>query len=144
MNEYAVITYAFKEGNLKKCLAENKLDENFVIVGDNAKYSLSLNVDELTLKPGDTMKLNIIVMPWGHYDSANDDSVRAVRENTCIDPLTVEVSKGEKIESVYVPKVLATDGKSTEFTLSGGYDNIVVSGKNADKDAFTIKFYLDK
>ena len=29
MNEYAMITYAFKEGNLKKCLAENKIDENF-------------------------------------------------------------------------------------------------------------------
>ena len=29
MNEYAVITYAFKEGNLQKCLSENKLDENF-------------------------------------------------------------------------------------------------------------------
>ena len=103
-----------------------KLDENFVIVGANAKYSLSLNVDSLTLKPGDTMKLNIIVMPWGHYDSTNDNSVRSVRENSCLNPLTVEVSKGEKIESVYVPKVLSTDGKSAEFTLSGGTDNVVV------------------
>ena len=29
MNEYAVITYAFKEGNLQKVLSEGKLDENF-------------------------------------------------------------------------------------------------------------------
>lgn len=29
MNEYAVITYAFKEGNLQKCLQEKMLDENF-------------------------------------------------------------------------------------------------------------------
>jgi len=29
MNEYAVITYAFKEGNLQKVLTEGKLDENF-------------------------------------------------------------------------------------------------------------------
>ena len=28
-NEYAVITYAFKEGNLQKVLKENKLDSNF-------------------------------------------------------------------------------------------------------------------
>ena len=28
-NEYAVITYAIKEGNLQKVLSENKLDENF-------------------------------------------------------------------------------------------------------------------
>ncbi len=30
MNEYAVITYAFKEGNLQKCLAEKKLSDNFL------------------------------------------------------------------------------------------------------------------
>lgn len=29
MNEYAVITYAFKEGNLQKVISEGKLDENF-------------------------------------------------------------------------------------------------------------------
>lgn len=29
MNDYAVITYAFKEGNLQKCLSEGKLDKNF-------------------------------------------------------------------------------------------------------------------
>ena len=29
MNEYAVITYAFKEGNLKKCVENGMLDENF-------------------------------------------------------------------------------------------------------------------
>lgn len=29
MNEYAVITYAFKEGNLQKCLKENKLNDKF-------------------------------------------------------------------------------------------------------------------
>ena len=28
-NEYAVITYAFKEGNLQKVIQENKLDKNF-------------------------------------------------------------------------------------------------------------------
>ncbi len=28
-NEYAMITYAFKEGNLQKCLSEGKIDEDF-------------------------------------------------------------------------------------------------------------------
>ena len=32
MNDYAVITYAFKEGNLMKCLAENKLTNDFKCV----------------------------------------------------------------------------------------------------------------
>ena len=39
-NEYAVLTYAFKEGNLQKCLAENKLDENFqTITTESDLYS---------------------------------------------------------------------------------------------------------
>lgn len=29
MNDYAVITYAFKEGNIKKCIEEGRLDSNF-------------------------------------------------------------------------------------------------------------------
>lgn len=32
MNEYAVITYAFKEGNLLKCIKENKLNKDFQCV----------------------------------------------------------------------------------------------------------------
>ncbi len=34
MNEYAVITYAFKEGNLQACLKQNKLDETFQTITD--------------------------------------------------------------------------------------------------------------
>lgn len=30
LNDYAVVTYAFKENNLKKVINENKLDENFI------------------------------------------------------------------------------------------------------------------
>ena len=40
MNEYAVITYAFKEGNLKKCLENGKLDNNFkCITSEEDLYS---------------------------------------------------------------------------------------------------------
>jgi len=39
-NDYAVVTYAFKEGNLKQCLEENKLDENFkTITNEKDLYS---------------------------------------------------------------------------------------------------------
>lgn len=34
MNEYAVITYAFKEGNLMKCINENKLSNDFKCLTD--------------------------------------------------------------------------------------------------------------
>lgn len=39
-NEYAVITYAFKEGNLQKCLQEGKLNDNFeCITNEEDLYS---------------------------------------------------------------------------------------------------------
>lgn len=32
MNEYSVITYGFKENNIKKCIEDGKLDENFHVI----------------------------------------------------------------------------------------------------------------
>lgn len=100
-------------------------NDNFVVMGKNYVYSLSMDLGEVTLKPGDTINLNMVITPWGHYDTTEDTSMQNIRENTCLNPLTVEVSNGEKIESVFVPKILSTDGKSAEFTLSGGTDNVV-------------------
>lgn len=40
MNEYSVITYAFKENNIKECIANNLLDENFkTITTEDNLYS---------------------------------------------------------------------------------------------------------
>ncbi len=102
-----------------------KRNDNFVAVGKNYVYSLSMDLGEVTLKPGDTININMIITPWGHYDSTTDTSMQNIRENTCLNPLTVEVSNGEKIESVFVPKILSTNGNSAEFTLSGGTDNVI-------------------
>ncbi|MGG7056752.1 hypothetical protein ACQPUZ_00490 [Clostridium tertium] len=34
MNEYSVITYGFKENNIKKCIEDGKLDENFHVISE--------------------------------------------------------------------------------------------------------------
>ena len=99
---------------------------DFVLVGKEYVYGLSLDLEKVTLKKGDTFKLNLILVPWGWYTDTDDSNMLEIRENTCLDPLTVEVTNGEKIESVYVPKVKSTDGKSAEFTLSGGTNNVAV------------------
>lgn len=49
-NEYAVITYAFKEGNLQKVLSEGKLTEDFVVKNtteDLFSYVRLENINEL-------------------------------------------------------------------------------------------------
>jgi ubiquinone/menaquinone biosynthesis C-methylase UbiE len=47
MNEYAVITYAFKEGNLLKCLTENKLTKDFKCVTDERDLYSYVRLQEI-------------------------------------------------------------------------------------------------
>ena len=100
-------------------------DAGFVMVGRNSKYSLSLDLTNVTLKKGDTMKLCLIISPWGFYDSTDDSNMQAIRENTCLNGLKVTVQDGEAMEGVYVPKIKSLNGTSAEFTVSGGSNNKV-------------------
>ena len=47
MNEYAVITYAFKEGNLQACLKQNKLDETFQTITDERDLYSYVRIEEI-------------------------------------------------------------------------------------------------
>lgn len=47
MNEYAVITYAFKEGNLQSCLKNGKLDENFQTVTNEKDLYSYVRLEEI-------------------------------------------------------------------------------------------------
>jgi hypothetical protein len=104
-----------------------KYDEgDFVLVGKNYVYGLSLDLEKVTLKKGDTFTINMILVPWGWYTSTDDSNMLAIRENSCLDYLTVDVIKGENIESPFLPRVKSDDGKSAEFTISGGTNNVPV------------------
>lgn len=108
-------------------------DAGFVVVGQNSKYSLSLDLGNVTLKAGDTFKLCMIISPWGFYTSTDDGNMQKIRENTCLDRLKVTVADGELMDSVYVPKIRTTNGKSAEFTVSGASNNKVVRVYGFDK-----------
>ncbi len=103
-----------------------KINENFVIVGENYKYRLSLNLDSVTLKKGDVLKLNMIISPWGYATSTDDSNIQEIRKNTCLNPIDVTVADGEKIDSVFIKKIKSTNGKTAEFTISGGTNNNAV------------------
>lgn len=47
MNEYAMITYAFKEGNLQDCLKQGKIDENFQTVTDIKDLYSYVRIEEI-------------------------------------------------------------------------------------------------
>ena len=101
-------------------------DAGFVMVGKNSKYSLSLDLGATTLKAGDTMKLCLIISPWGFYTSTDDSNMQAIRENTCLNGIKLTVQDGEAMESVFIPKIKSTNGASAEFTVSGGTNNKAV------------------
>lgn len=102
-------------------------DGNFVVVenGENG-FRLTLDHSKATLKKGDILTLNIIVLPWGSHLSTDADNLAYVRENSVIDPFRVTAEKGEIIDSVYLPRVKSDDGLSAEFTVSGGVNNAAV------------------
>ncbi len=102
-------------------------DAGFVVTDVDNSLSLSLDLEAVTLKAGDVIEINMILLPWGSPECTDDQNVQNVRNDSLLDPLTVTAGNGaEVIESVYLPKVLATDGKSAEFTLSGGENNVAV------------------
>ena len=110
-----------------------KVTPQFIIKEENHRIHLSLNLDSVTLKEGDTFTINAILLPWGSqeldglYDTYKDKNVRQVRENTLLNPITATaVADCKVIESTYVPKVKSTNGKSAEFTISGGQENVAV------------------
>ena len=62
-----------------------------------------------------------------------DKNVRDVRANTLLDPLKAVSDTDEVIDSTFLPKVRSKDGKSAEFTLSGGENNVAVRVYGFDK-----------
>ena len=86
---------------------------------------LTLDLDDVTLKEGDTINIDMILLPWGETKSKNDDNVKAVREDTCINPYKLDITKGTLIEDTYIPKVKA-ENNTAEFKFSGGGGNGIV------------------
>ena len=108
-----------------------KVEPSFLLVSDYAKLSLSLDLGEVELKKGDSFYITAIIMPWQWYEEydevAPDKNVRIVRENTLLNPLTVTAGENSTvIDSPFLPKIKANDGKSATFTLSGGHNNVAV------------------
>ncbi len=89
--------------------------------------TLTLNLEKVTLKAGDSININMILLPWGSQKTADTDisNVLQVRQDTCLDPFKAEVAVGESIPDCYMPKIKAQNN-TAEFTVSGGHNNMVV------------------
>ena len=87
---------------------------------------LTLDLGEVTLKAGDCIYVDYILLPWGYVDSTSDQNVLNVRNDSCINPYRLTVETGTVLEDVYVPKVKVDGNQTAAFTLTGGDNNGVV------------------
>ncbi len=134
-----VAFYNMKGGDEDKCgnmgfviysaditLGGEKYEGNFAVRSTSPRHYLTLDIDEITLKKGDRMVINMIIVPWGSEQSEDDANMQAIREDSCLAPLTVTVEQGSRMDSVFLPRIRTADGRSAEFTLSGGNNNAAV------------------
>ena len=127
-DDYANVSFLIRHSEF--IIGGEKVDPGFVIVEKGHKTRLSLDLGEVTLKKGDTFTIHAIIMPWGSqetdYTAAHPDmNVLNVRQDSIIDPLKATAgANAEIIDSVWLPRIKTTNGKSAEFTLSGGENNV--------------------
>ena len=88
---------------------------------------LTFDLGEVTLKAGDEITINMILMPWGSQNTAKDDisNVLNVRNDTCLNPIKTDVKVGTLIPDVYMPLIKA-ENQTAEFTLSGADNNMAI------------------
>lgn len=87
--------------------------------------SLSLDLGEVTLKKGDVIDVDLILLPWGYSTSNDDSNVVGVREDSCVDPYRITVIEGEEYADRFIPSVRAVNN-AAKFTISGGKSTAAV------------------
>ena len=145
---YGYVNISFLIYDYKVVVNGEEIKTNFIITNKDDLVYLSLDLDEVTFKAGDTISINAIIMPWGSQESdysgdEPDANVRRVRENTLLDPVVITPSSNcQVMESKFTPKIRTTNGYSAEFSISGGENNVAVRVYGFDKlTAPTIKVF---
>lgn len=88
---------------------------------------LTLDLGKVTLKAGDYIHLDVILLPWGSQESVDNSNVLNVREDAVISPYTLSIKTGDVISDTFVPKVMIDqESKTAEFTISGGTNNAAI------------------
>ncbi len=87
--------------------------------------SITLDTEKITFMPGDSIRLTLVLLPWGQGKEENDSNVRAVREDSALKPVTVTAVTGMVEEDALVPTVRAENGVA-EVNVTGGRNYNVI------------------
>ncbi len=87
--------------------------------------ALTLDAEKLTFKKGDSIEVNMILLPWGVGRETNDNTVMSIREDSALNPVKTTAEVGTVVDEAYLPRVKAENNEAV-FTVSGGRGNIAV------------------
>lgn len=113
-----------------KIIKDGRAYQTNFVFRDTAKDNLNygaLTLDEkcVTFQAGDTITLDLVLLPWGTGLEDKDINARTVREDSALKPLTVTAETGTAEGDRIVPTVTAKDNTAV-FTLTGGRNNNAV------------------
>ncbi|MBI4979139.1 MAG: hypothetical protein HZC28_16785 [Spirochaetes bacterium] len=84
--------------------------------------TLTLAQKDVTFTKGDTIDLDMILLPFGSHLTHDDAAMRTLRNDYGVNDLSLTAVTGKKI-SGFVPSIRIEQGK-TEFVITGGRNNI--------------------
>lgn len=96
---------------------------------EKSQGALTLDTKKASFKAGDSIKLTLILLPWGVGYEENDSTVLKVREDSALKPITVTATKGSVKADKLVPTVVAENNEAS-FSIKGGRNNIAVRVDN--------------
>ncbi len=92
---------------------------------DITKGALTLDAKKITFRKGDTISIDMILLPWGTGTEEKDEQVLSVREDSVLSSVFVTATTGSVVYDSFIP-VINCENNKAEFTLKGGKNNIAV------------------
>ncbi len=89
------------------------------------KGALTLDAKDITFKKGDTINIDMILLPWGTGTEETDSQVLSVREDSVLKSVSVSLQTGTVSDDAFIP-VINCENNFAEFTVKGGRNNITV------------------
>lgn len=143
------VNVAFLVKDYKVVIDGKETDVALLIREQNNKMALTLDLDKVKFKAGDSITINAIIMPWGSQESdysgknyAPDQNVLDVRENSILNPVHAVAGEScEVVDHTFIPMVKTTNGESLTFTLSGGKKNQHVIMNRGEGHNIAVRVY---
>lgn len=86
---------------------------------------LTLDAEKIEFSKGDTITVDMILLPWGTGRETNDQNVRDVRFDSALNPQRATSSVNEVLDDAVIPTVKA-ENNTAQFTVKGGKNNVAV------------------